>query len=162
MSPKRRAYLFFGRTISPLAVFGLKVYSQLTQRPRVRVVVENEVGEILLLRNVLSNGEKWMLPGGGVGRKETLVDAAQRELLEETGINKPSVSFRYVGTIHAMESGLKFDAPIYLVAARKKDLPKKLHNPREIVDVMWCKIDEPPASKSLLVKRFQEIKNNQK
>lgn len=161
MSPKRKAYLFFGRTISPLAVLGLKVYSQLTQRPRVRVVVENEDGEILLIRNVLSNGNKWMLPGGGVGRKETLVDAARRELLEETGINKSSFSFRYIGTIHATESGLTFDAPIFKVAARKKDLPKKLHNPKEIIDVMWCKIDEPPANKLLLVKRFQEIINNQ-
>ena len=35
----------------------------------------------------------WQMPQGGVDGKETLIDAAKRELFEETGIKKVKIIF---------------------------------------------------------------------
>ncbi len=50
----------------------------------VRLLVENEKGEVLLVRHTYVDG--WYLPGGGVERGETAEVAARKELLEETGL----------------------------------------------------------------------------
>lgn len=48
------------------------------------VVLRNDDTEVLLLRHGYAPG--WLLPGGGVERGESLVDAALRELREEAAI----------------------------------------------------------------------------
>jgi len=50
----------------------------------VRILVKDIAGRILLVRH--SYGPGWLFPGGGVMRSETMVDAALRELREETGV----------------------------------------------------------------------------
>jgi 8-oxo-dGTP pyrophosphatase MutT (NUDIX family) len=52
---------------------------------RTRVIVVSE-GHILLLPPG-SPDAGWLLPGGGMERDESLVECAQREVLEETGIS---------------------------------------------------------------------------
>lgn len=51
----------------------------------IRAVVRDGEGRILLARHVYGD-DKLHLPGGGVKRRETLVDALVRELREETGL----------------------------------------------------------------------------
>lgn len=49
----------------------------------VRVLVENEKGEVLLVRHTYVEG--WYLPGGGVETNDTMVETAIKELREEVG-----------------------------------------------------------------------------
>ena len=49
----------------------------------VRVVVENEKGEVLLVKHTYVEG--WYLPGGGVETSETMAQTATKELREEVG-----------------------------------------------------------------------------
>ncbi len=42
---------------------------------------------------LLKIGEKWLLPGGYIGKEEAVVDAAARRLQERTGIENPHLKF---------------------------------------------------------------------
>lgn len=52
----------------------------------VRVVVPDEQGRILMVRQSHENQDIWMVPGGSVEDGENSREAAERELLEETGL----------------------------------------------------------------------------
>jgi 8-oxo-dGTP diphosphatase len=60
--------------------------------PRIRVsAILRWHGRLLLCRHEKSGREVWLLPGGGVKAGESLVDALDRELAEEVGVDPPSV-----------------------------------------------------------------------
>jgi 8-oxo-dGTP diphosphatase len=54
-------------------------------RIRVGVLIRRD-GEVLLVRHEKGPHSYWLVPGGGVDSGETMVEAAARELLEETGL----------------------------------------------------------------------------
>jgi 8-oxo-dGTP pyrophosphatase MutT (NUDIX family) len=59
-------------------------------------------GEILLVRH--DGVDEWVLPGGEVGRDESLHAAARRELDEEAGIDASYDGLGLLGTVH-IQSG---------------------------------------------------------
>ncbi len=134
---RRQAYIGFGRWLGPLALLGLRLSTVATRQPRVRVLVRSEHGEILLVRGIISHLGHWTLPGGGVNRHEAFATAASREVHEETGIKKPADIFLYLRTVEKPELGLHFVAPLFVVSVKKSELPKTLHNPREIAELGW-------------------------
>lgn len=150
MSRRRHVYVSAGRALSPVMIFGLKLYTTVTRRPRVRVIVTNEFGEILLVRGIISHRGWFTLPGGGVNRREEWAAAASRELYEETGIKMPASAFTYVRTVEKGELGLSFTAPLFHVTVPRRKLPKRLHNPSEIADAGWFTLGDLPKPITLL------------
>ncbi len=147
----RRVYLTVGRAISPIAIVGLRVYSLITRRPRAKIMVVNEHGEILLVKGVIATNGYWTLPGGGVNFREPSQAAARRELFEETGIDKRIEEFTYVCRIDRTQLRLGYTAEVFSVACKKSDLPVRLVNPYEIAEIAWVHPSRVPAKTTALV-----------
>lgn len=64
---------------------------KLPYRPCVGLVVMNRAGEVFAGQRIDNPGDAWQMPQGGVDEGETPVQAALRELGEETGIGESSV-----------------------------------------------------------------------
>lgn len=52
----------------------------------VKVMLFNGRGELLLIRHSYGQSHLYMLPGGGIGRREAPEAAAAREIMEEVGL----------------------------------------------------------------------------
>lgn len=61
------------------------------------VIVKNN-GKILLTKRseLLVEGGKWCLPGGGINKWERSIDGAKRELFEETGLKASNLKLLFV------------------------------------------------------------------
>jgi len=83
-------------------------------RPTITAIIKNDKSEYLLVKRKVEPFKGWWdLPGGFVEENETLEKAAQRELLEELGINIDH--FDYIGSF---TEDYKYQDAIYpLVAA---------------------------------------------
>ena len=136
-------YRAFGRLIGPIVVAVLQWYSRVTRQPRVRVVIINEQNEVLLVRNWA--GTPFLeLPGGGIEHGEQPIDAARRELYEETGIKVDALTD--IGKVT-----LRYDALLFVGYARKDQLPVVKYNRWEIIEIGWYAPDDLPKDASSLV-----------
>lgn len=107
-------------------------------RGTVRAYVIVQVrGEVLVTQNWLGYQKKWRLPGGGVQAGETPLSAAQRELIEEIGLDIEESQFKRLGK-GAFKASFNYDYHLFLVK-----LPKKPHisiDEREILHAEFVPI----------------------
>ena len=110
--------------------------------------------KVLLIKN--SYGLKlWTLPGGGVKRNESLMDAVTREVREEVGI-----------TINDLrECGSLFNDKEYRrntiwVFATQVSSDQLEIDDLEVEEAKWFPQDELPQKKSHLLKQFLALANN--
>ncbi|MFJ4156662.1 NUDIX domain-containing protein [Pseudomonas sp. NPDC090233] len=94
-------------------------------------VIYRKDGEVLFVRK---RNAKWNLPGGRVERDETPLQAAMREMAEETGLAFDEL--RYV-TVYREEKVIH-----YLFEARKADDKPRPRN--EIEACRWIKARDVP------------------
>lgn len=132
-------YTLIGRLLHPVAVAYFKISNRLFDHPRARVIVRNEMDEVLLVKTWIGH-RQWSLPGGGVERRETPLEAARRELHEEVGLSLPSAAFTYLDTIRIHD----YQAPIFAVKIVKSDFDAASCDKREITHVGWYKVDDLP------------------
>jgi len=81
--------------------------------PRIRVsAILRWRGRILLLRHEKPGSQVWLLPGGGVRGGESLVDALQRELWEETRLFPEGSDVPLEGPVAIVDSIAPSTSPV--------------------------------------------------
>lgn len=105
----------------------------------VRVLVENEKGEVLLVKHTYVEG--WYLPGGGVETHDTMAETAIKELREEVGfevIGEP----RLLGIYKNNSASKRDHVALYKVDAWREAETFKPN--REIAEIGFFALDALP------------------
>ncbi len=119
-------------------------------RPRtrgVKIMVYDDAGRLLLVRNTYGDIESWVLPGGGVGKHETPQTAAAREVMEEVGCVTRGLA--EIATFESNREG-KRDT-IYLFRAGTSDVLRTQAS--EIAEARFFNIDGLPDKVSPATRR---------
>lgn len=140
------------------------------ERLTARVLLFDDSGRILLLKGRLPNRPKhtasWFTVGGGVEPGETLLEAARREIAEETGFVEdvelgPVVWMREAVSMLASGEMALFKEH-YVVARCRGDEPSRAgwepHENDLIDDIRWWSLTEIAAtSDRIYPERFVEL-----
>ena len=129
--------------------------------------VKNSKGQILLTqRHANKNyGLMWECSGGSVIAGEDSVEAAARELFEETGICANAKNLKHLG--ETIKENYIVDTYLYVL---NEEMPQLFLQAEEVVDAMWVTMREMNAKREMIVRgvwerycRFEEqIRNAQK
>lgn len=118
------------------------IWLYLIRSKRTRVVILSG-GDVLLVRSWVGSGG-WILPGGGVRKREESLTGAIRETREETGIELKPESLQLFDEGRISDSGLSFGYVAYSV---KLSTRPQIHSQRpEIIAAEWMPLGEALTS----------------
>lgn len=119
--------------------------AKLPYRPCVGVVLTNAQGRIFAGQRADMDTPAWQMPQGGVDEGETPLDAAYRELEEETGVRPAQVSF-----IRETADWLRYDLPLDVIPNRwggkfrgqkQKWAQFRLDAPDDVIDLTYKDVE---------------------
>ncbi|MCH2521724.1 MAG: NUDIX domain-containing protein [Dehalococcoidia bacterium] len=117
----------------------------------VRALVLDEENRICLVRHSYRDG--WYLPCGGVKTGESLVDAMQRELREETGVELPETP----QSVHGVFSSFREHKSDHIVVFVVKDWSISSSVSPEIAEVAFFASDDlPDGTSAATTRRIKE------
>ncbi|HXV44057.1 MAG TPA: NUDIX hydrolase [Anaerolineae bacterium] len=109
--------------------------------PRVAVgaVVTHQDKVLLVLRGQPPAKDKWAIPGGSVNLGESLQAAAEREVLEETGlkIKAGEVIYSFDAILHDAEGRVQYHYVILDLKAEALDPTQPLIPADDVYDAAW-------------------------
>ena len=118
----------------------------------VKVMVFNEGGELLLIRNSYGDSRQFLLPGGGVSPRENPAAAAAREVHEELGLQVGDVE--PVWTYESNAEGKRDTIHLFRVATAEQ--PRI--DDREVVEARFFALDAlPPEVSPATRRRIAEV-----
>lgn len=113
----------------------------------VKLLIVDAAGRILLVRHSYGRSDLYMLPGGGIARREAPERAAARELLEETGCVARELVL--VGRYESRAEGRRDH--IFLFHGVTDDVP--VPDGRELTETIFVAPDALPAGISPATRR---------
>lgn len=123
-----------------------------------RAIVLNEKGEVALVRHTYQPG--WYLPGGTIGKRETVVKATTREVFEETGIECIGEPDQLLG-VYTNFTENKSDHIVVFVFSKWRQHSGKVPN-LEIAETGFYHPDKlPPGTTPGTIKRLLEFAKKQ-
>jgi|SRR5687768_2841527 len=144
-----RFYYFLTSLLNPIALGWMRLKTRFRPRERVRVIVLDKQGRVLLVRPVIGI-RKWELPGGMPRQGETFEAAVTRELCEETGLKINKAAMRFV-----MEYLRPYPMRVYETRVEIGKIHRKSF---EIRDAKWFSVADLPTDTVLFVKRLLKEK----
>ena len=105
----------------------------------VAMIVENELGNIVFARicRYTTGAAEWELPAGGVNSGESVLEAAEREILEETGY--ASENHQLIYTYYPMNGNA--NKLFHIVQCKAIDHLQDFDN-QEVSEIRWFTEDE--------------------
>ena len=111
--------------------------------------------KVLLVKQSYGDG-RWCVPGGGVKARESYIDAAKRELAEETNLQ---TELRHVGS-YQQQIEYKTDT-VEVFTGTFRTIPDVVIDNREIVAYEWFPVNQLPANCRPSVRKIVALYENQ-